>query len=461
MLQPKRTKYRKQFKGRNSGLAHRGSTVAFNEYGSYTAVSRDGTLTFVGGSAQRVSGTQEDMLVIAYEAATGTQKWVRRIAAPGEFSARVYGIVASPTADLLFVTGPSGSATTNNDWLTLALSTTTGATVWSRTFGGPDLLDDVAYAINVGPSGGQVYVTGDQQFGSGGSGIRTIAYKAATGATVWSRLLGNAGSSGFSTSVAVAPGGGRVFVGGQYVPDTATDPRAMVTAYAAGDGTPLWTRRVAAAPELPPGTNPYDLFEAVGVSPDGATVYGAGAARTSSSTSASLAAAFNATTGAPVWVQRFNPPTAGQSQFGSLSVGPGGARVVVVGLQETAANGNDWVVRSLNTSDGTAAWTRTKDGTAHGSDSAKSVVTRPDGGRVYVTGGVRDTGTGSNLTTVAYSAPDGAPVWSNSYNGAANLDDYAGDIAVAPGGGRVFVTGTQRTSLIFSPRIVITRAFGA
>jgi len=33
MLQPKRTKYRKQFKGRNSGLAHRGSTVAFGEYG--------------------------------------------------------------------------------------------------------------------------------------------------------------------------------------------------------------------------------------------------------------------------------------------------------------------------------------------------------------------------------------------------------------------------------------------
>ena len=29
MLQPKRTKFRKAFKGRNRGLAHRGSTVAF------------------------------------------------------------------------------------------------------------------------------------------------------------------------------------------------------------------------------------------------------------------------------------------------------------------------------------------------------------------------------------------------------------------------------------------------
>lgn len=33
MLQPKRTKYRKQQKGRNRGLAQRGSKVSFGEYG--------------------------------------------------------------------------------------------------------------------------------------------------------------------------------------------------------------------------------------------------------------------------------------------------------------------------------------------------------------------------------------------------------------------------------------------
>jgi large subunit ribosomal protein L16 len=33
MLQPKRTKFRKQFKGRNKGLATRGNTVSFGEYG--------------------------------------------------------------------------------------------------------------------------------------------------------------------------------------------------------------------------------------------------------------------------------------------------------------------------------------------------------------------------------------------------------------------------------------------
>ena len=33
MLQPKRTKFRKQMKNRNRGLAHRGSKVSFGEYG--------------------------------------------------------------------------------------------------------------------------------------------------------------------------------------------------------------------------------------------------------------------------------------------------------------------------------------------------------------------------------------------------------------------------------------------
>jgi len=43
MLQPKRTKFRKQFKGRNRGYAQRGNTVSFGDYG-LKAVTR-GQLT--------------------------------------------------------------------------------------------------------------------------------------------------------------------------------------------------------------------------------------------------------------------------------------------------------------------------------------------------------------------------------------------------------------------------------
>lgn len=37
MLQPKKTKYRKQFKGRNRGVATRGAEISFGEYGLKSA----------------------------------------------------------------------------------------------------------------------------------------------------------------------------------------------------------------------------------------------------------------------------------------------------------------------------------------------------------------------------------------------------------------------------------------
>ena len=39
MLQPKNTKFRKQQKGRNRGLAHRGSTICFGDFGLKAASS--------------------------------------------------------------------------------------------------------------------------------------------------------------------------------------------------------------------------------------------------------------------------------------------------------------------------------------------------------------------------------------------------------------------------------------
>ena len=56
MLQPKRTKYRKQQKGRNNGLAHRGSTVAFGSFGLKAVTS--GRITNRQIEAARVAMTR-------------------------------------------------------------------------------------------------------------------------------------------------------------------------------------------------------------------------------------------------------------------------------------------------------------------------------------------------------------------------------------------------------------------
>ena len=56
MLQPKRTKFRKQFKGRNRGLAQRGNSVAFGDYG-LKALDR-GQLTARQIEAARIAMTR-------------------------------------------------------------------------------------------------------------------------------------------------------------------------------------------------------------------------------------------------------------------------------------------------------------------------------------------------------------------------------------------------------------------
>ena len=67
MMQPKRTKFRKQFKGRNAGLAQRGSTVAFGEYG-LKAVSR------ARMTAREIEATRRAMTRYVKR---GGQVWIR------------------------------------------------------------------------------------------------------------------------------------------------------------------------------------------------------------------------------------------------------------------------------------------------------------------------------------------------------------------------------------------------
>ena len=67
MLQPKRTKFRKQHKGSNRGLAHRGSTVSFGEF-ALKAVGR-GRMT-----ARQIESARRAM---TRRVRRGGQMWIR------------------------------------------------------------------------------------------------------------------------------------------------------------------------------------------------------------------------------------------------------------------------------------------------------------------------------------------------------------------------------------------------
>lgn len=67
MLQPKRTKFRKQFKGRNRGLSNRGSKVSFGEFG--LKVTERGRIT-----ARQIEAARR---TISREIKRGGKVWVR------------------------------------------------------------------------------------------------------------------------------------------------------------------------------------------------------------------------------------------------------------------------------------------------------------------------------------------------------------------------------------------------
>jgi hypothetical protein len=98
---------------------------------------------------------------------------------------------------------------------TVAYNAATGATLWAKRYNGPGNGDDAASSLAVSPSGKAVYVTGSSTSATPGTDYATVAYNAATGAAQWVRRYnGPANSTDAAWAMAVSPSTGAVFVTG-------------------------------------------------------------------------------------------------------------------------------------------------------------------------------------------------------------------------------------------------------
>jgi outer membrane protein assembly factor BamB len=73
---------------------------------------------------------------------------------------------------------------------------------------------DQANAVAVSPDGGTVYVTGSSTNAGLSHEYDTFAYDAATGAVVWQRGYSPKHNDAYATAIGVSPDGGTVFVTG-------------------------------------------------------------------------------------------------------------------------------------------------------------------------------------------------------------------------------------------------------
>jgi len=113
----------------------------------------------------------------------------------------------------------------------------------------------------------------------------------------------------------------------------------------------------------------------------------------------------------------------------------------VVALLAGAALGLSAGAGGSPTAAGTRLWAHRYNGPGNGSDIAYTIVSSPDGTRVFVTGASAGIGTSSDYATAAYDASSGAELWVSRFNGPGNGNDAPLAIAVSPDGTRVFVTG--------------------
>ena len=356
------------------------------------AVSPDGSKVFVTGESPGADILNQDFTTVAYDAATGTQLWTNRFNGSGNSHDEGYAISVSPDGSAVFATGFSTSLGLNVDYSTVAYDPATGKQLWRSAYSGPDEGSATAVALAVSPGGSKVFVTG---YVSGPTGwdYGTVAYEASTGAQLWDETYTSVGTgSDLATAVAVSPGGATVFVTGASAGANGEFDYATV-AHDASTGSRRWVRRYNG----PGGLN--DFPTSIAVAPGGSTVFVTGQSDGLTSGIDIATIAYDAATGGPRWLRRFNGAL-NSSDFGrSIVVSPGGKKVFVTGL----ADGN-YVTLAYRAGTGSGVWLQYYDGPAQGSDGAYDVAVSPGGSKLYVTGTSNGSNGDSDWATLAYAS---------------------------------------------------------
>ena len=397
---------------------------------SSLVVSPSGGRVFVTGSSQGADRTS-GFLTIAYDSLTGAQLWTTHYPGPAGGVAAATSMAASPTGAAVFVTGYSIDSGGTGSAVTIAYDPATGTQRWiSRSSGSGQ--GTLPSSMTVSPAGATVFVTGSSD-GPNGLDYATIAYNAATGARLWiSRYNGPASGDDGASSVATGPGGKKVFVTG-YSTGRNGSPAYATVAYEAATGAQLWATRYG-------NSTSEDSATTAVVSPSGRRVFVTGNSYRGGQYDYATVA-YNADTGARAWARRYNGPGNGDDVPSAMAIAPDGGKLFVTGRSARAPDAADYATVAYDTTTGAQVWVgRQHDGLP------QSVAVNRTGRAVFVTGQVYGDVQvlRRNYGTVAYRAATGERLWTARYDGPAHQDDEAAAIAVSPTGGRVFITGYSR-----------------
>jgi len=362
------------------------------------------------------------------------ERWVARY--EGAISrAEAVDVAVSPDGSMVFATGSSNEGTGSTDYVTVAYRAGTGGMVWQADYNGPASRREDVAAIAVSPDGTRVFLTGSSEGDvSTGWDYATVAYEAATGTQLWaSRFDGPDHRYDYGLALAVAPDGSSVYVTGSF---SCSEDDYLTLAYDAESGTELWQQQFDGA------AHGNDDPQAVAVSPDGGRVFVTGFAEMSVSNDDFVTIAYNALTGSALWTQVYDGPSSRNDFVYDIVVSPMDSTVFVSGASWRAATKHDFTTIAYDSSTGSERWRRRYNGPSDGYDYGEFVAVSPHGSKVFVTERCWDSSTGFDYATVAYEAATGSPLWGRRYGGPGGGRDLPADLAAAPDGTRVYVTGS-------------------
>jgi WD40 repeat protein len=211
-----------------------------------------------------------------------------------------------------------------------------------------------------------------------------------------------------------------VYVTGTTQPTAPSRPVLLTAAFNASTGATLWLDSTGLLGE----------GNAIAVSPSGSTVFVGGTAESGGPTTV----AYNAATGATRWTTN-----AGTTGFDiSIAVSADGSKVFATGDGPPPGGA---VSAAYNAATGATLWTHPLP------FEAVSLALSPDGSKVYLAGSTGSPGTSTARgITQALDASTGSMLWAQTVESAHGTDNQS--LAVSPDGSTVFVGGYTSTAKI-------------
>lgn len=151
-----------------------------------------------------------------------------------------------------------------------------------------------------------------------------------------------------------------------------------------------------------------------------------------------------ATGGCEAWVSSYDGPAGEFDTASAVALVPGSKLVVIAGVSDGLDGRWDLYARALDEATGRAVWTARFEGAPDVMETFGGLAVSPAGDRIYLAGTTRTSAGGfRDYVTWALDAQTGATLWTAWHDGARHFSDNANAIAVSRDGERVFVTGAS------------------